>query len=64
MIAKVVAWGQTREEAIGELARALAETRIGPCVTNLAFLEHVLADEGFRKGEYDTAFAEALARRA
>jgi len=64
MVAKVVAWGETRLGAMEELDRALAGTTIAPCTTNLAFLRRVLADEDFRAGRYDTKFAEALAKRA
>jgi acetyl/propionyl-CoA carboxylase alpha subunit len=64
MIAKVVAWGETRDGALGELDGALAGTTIAPCTTNLAFLRRVLADDAFRAGHYDTKFAEALAKRA
>ena len=64
MIAKVVAWGETRQRAIDELDRALAGTTLTPCTTNLAFLRRVLADDEFRAGRYDTKFAEALAKRS
>jgi acetyl/propionyl-CoA carboxylase alpha subunit len=63
MIAKVVAWGATREEATATLDEALAGTRIAPCVTNLGFLRRALASEEFRASEYDTKFAEGLAKR-
>ena len=63
MIAKVVAWGETRDGAIGELDRALAGTTIAPCTTNLAFLRRVLADEAFAIGHYDTRLAEVIAKR-
>ncbi len=63
MVAKVVAWGETRAGAIEELDRALAGTTIAPCTTNLVFLRRVLADDEFRAGRYDTRFAEALAKR-
>ena len=63
MIAKVVAWGETRAAAIAELDRALAGTRVAPCVTNLEFLRKLLASEEFRAGAYDTKFAEVLAKR-
>jgi acetyl/propionyl-CoA carboxylase alpha subunit len=64
MIAKVIARADTRAGAIDALDRALGGTTIAPCVTNLAFLRKVLADQAFREGRYDTGFAEALARRA
>jgi acetyl-CoA carboxylase biotin carboxylase subunit/3-methylcrotonyl-CoA carboxylase alpha subunit len=63
MIAKVVAWGETRDAALDGLDQALAGTTIAPCTTNLAFLRRVLADAEFRAGRYDTAFAAALAAR-
>jgi acetyl-CoA carboxylase biotin carboxylase subunit/3-methylcrotonyl-CoA carboxylase alpha subunit len=63
MIAKVAAWGETREAAIAELDRALAGTTISPATTNVTFLRKVLASEEFRAGRYDTKFAEALAKR-
>jgi acetyl-CoA carboxylase biotin carboxylase subunit/3-methylcrotonyl-CoA carboxylase alpha subunit len=63
MVAKVVAWGATRDAALDELDRALAGTTIAPCTTNLAFLRKVLADGEFRAGRYDTAFAAAIAKR-
>jgi acetyl-CoA carboxylase biotin carboxylase subunit/3-methylcrotonyl-CoA carboxylase alpha subunit len=63
MIAKVVAWGATRGNAIEALDRALAGTTIAPCVTNVAFLRRVLGDADFRAGRYDTTLAEALAKR-
>jgi acetyl/propionyl-CoA carboxylase alpha subunit len=63
MIAKVIAWSETRAGAIATLDEALATTTLGPCVTNLSFLRKVLADEAFRAGHYDTRFAEALAKK-
>jgi acetyl-CoA carboxylase biotin carboxylase subunit/3-methylcrotonyl-CoA carboxylase alpha subunit len=63
MIAKLVAWGETREAAIAELDRAIEGTRVAPCVTNLAFVRKLLASEEFRAGHYDTKFAEVLAKR-
>jgi acetyl-CoA carboxylase biotin carboxylase subunit/3-methylcrotonyl-CoA carboxylase alpha subunit len=64
MVAKVVAWGETREAAIKVLDDALAGTTIAPCVTNLSFLRKLLASEEFKASEYDTKFAEVLAKRA
>jgi acetyl/propionyl-CoA carboxylase alpha subunit len=64
MIAKIIAWGETRDAAILRLDAALAGTRIGPLLTNRDFLRKVLASEEFRSARYDTLFAAALAKRA
>jgi acetyl-CoA carboxylase biotin carboxylase subunit/3-methylcrotonyl-CoA carboxylase alpha subunit len=63
MVAKVVAWGETRAHAIKTLDAALAGTTIAPCVTNLSFLRKLLASEEFQTSQYDTKFAEVLAKR-
>ena len=64
MVAKVVAWGETRDRAIAELDGALAGTTLAPLVTNVAFVRKMLASEEFRSARYDTASAETIAKRA
>jgi acetyl/propionyl-CoA carboxylase alpha subunit len=67
LIAKIVAHGSGRAEAIARLDAALAATTIelvgarGPAQTNLAFLRQVLQNQHFAAGTYDTSLAEALA---
>jgi len=67
LLAKIVAHGNTRSEAIARLDAALGETRIelvgpkGLAHTNLAFLRKLLAAPEFRDGVYDTHLAERLA---
>jgi acetyl/propionyl-CoA carboxylase alpha subunit len=56
LIAKLVADGATREEALDRLAAALAETEVEGVVTNLPFLRWLLAHPVFRAGEATTAF--------
>jgi acetyl-CoA carboxylase biotin carboxylase subunit/3-methylcrotonyl-CoA carboxylase alpha subunit len=63
MIAKIVAWGQTRDAALAELDRALEGSHVAPCVTNMTFVRKVLANEEFRAGQYDTKFAETFAKK-
>ncbi|MGR3463716.1 acetyl/propionyl/methylcrotonyl-CoA carboxylase subunit alpha [Limimaricola sp.] len=54
MIAKVIAHGATREEAMARLHTALEATQVGGTVTNLGFLAALLRHEGFASGEVDT----------
>lgn len=63
MIAKIIAWGETRAEAIARLDAALAATQIAPLTTNQRFLRDVLVSEAFTAGAYDTTFAEQFAKR-
>jgi acetyl/propionyl-CoA carboxylase alpha subunit len=56
LLAKLVADGSTREEALDRLAAALAETEVEGVVTNLPFLRWLVAHPVFRAGEATTAF--------
>jgi len=56
MIAKLIASGATRAEALDRLAGALAETEIGGVTTNLPFLRWLVAHPVLRAGAATTAF--------
>lgn len=56
MIAKLVVWGNTREEAISRTRRALEEYRISGVKTTIGFHRTVLANPRFLKGELSTRF--------
>ncbi len=56
LIAKVIAAGDTRDEAFDRLGRALQETEIGGVTTNLAFLRWLVAHPLVRAGRISTAF--------
>ena len=56
LIAKLIAHGSTREDALDRLAAALAETEVGGVVTNLPFLRWLVAHPALRAGETTTAF--------
>ncbi len=56
MIAKLVARGGDREEAIENLRSATAVTAVWPVKTNAAFLTRALADADFIAGDVDTGF--------
>ena len=56
MIAKLIAHGPTRDEALARLADALAETEVGGVTTNLPFLRWLVGHPVVRAGEATTAF--------
>ena len=58
MIAKVIAWAETRTEAVRRLDAALAEYRLAGLVTNISFLRAVLNHPAFERGETTTHFIE------
>jgi len=58
MIAKLVAHGETRDEAFAHLGAALAETEVGGLTTNLPFLRWLVAHPAVLAGETTTAFLE------
>jgi 3-methylcrotonyl-CoA carboxylase alpha subunit len=58
MIAKLIVWGSTREEALGKLDAALAQVHIVGVQTNVQFLRRVLATESFSQGRLDTALIQ------
>lgn len=58
MIAKVIAWAETRDLAARELASALAGTDIVGVTTNIGFLADTLRHPAFLNVELDTHFIE------
>jgi 3-methylcrotonyl-CoA carboxylase alpha subunit len=58
MIAKVIAHGATREQAIERLAGALDRTVMAGVRSNTGFLATLLRTEDFRAGRHDTGFIE------
>ncbi|MDQ7829337.1 MAG: acetyl-CoA carboxylase biotin carboxylase subunit [Armatimonadota bacterium] len=58
LIAKLIAWGQTREEAISRMRRALAEFEIRGVPTTIPFHLRVLDNAWFRRGEVYTNFVQ------
>ena len=59
MIAKVIAHGATRDEALDRLSAALADTVVAGPRTNTAFLRALADAPGFRAGAFDTGFIDA-----
>jgi 3-methylcrotonyl-CoA carboxylase alpha subunit len=58
MIAKVIARGETRDEALDRLSAALRQTLVAGPRTNTAFLRALCDAPGFRSGEFDTGFID------
>ncbi|MFP3926287.1 acetyl/propionyl/methylcrotonyl-CoA carboxylase subunit alpha [Pseudomonas sp. W5-36] len=56
MLGKLIAWGQTREEARLRLLAMLDEFAIGGLRTNLGFLRRIIAHPAFADAELDTGF--------
>jgi propionyl-CoA carboxylase alpha chain len=56
LIAKLIATGATRDEAIERLRDALDETDVGGLVTNLPFLRWLVAHPAYRAGDTTTDF--------
>ena len=64
MIAKVIAHGATRDEALDRLAAALGETVVAGPRTNVAFLKKLCEAEVSGPGAFDTGFIDAQHRGA
>jgi acetyl-CoA/propionyl-CoA carboxylase biotin carboxyl carrier protein len=58
MLAKVIAWGVTREEALTRLDSALAATTVLGVRTNIEYLRALLADPDVQDGRLDTTLIE------
>ena len=61
MLAKVIAHGGDRAQAIERLDRALAGSELAGVEHNIAYLRRVLAHADFRGGDYTTRLAEVHA---
>ncbi|MGH8003387.1 MAG: acetyl-CoA carboxylase biotin carboxylase subunit, partial [Limisphaerales bacterium] len=60
MIAKLIGFGKTREQAIGKLLRALDEFVIEGIATTIPFHKKVLVHPDFVNLNYDTSFVERM----
>ncbi|SDE56000.1 acetyl-CoA carboxylase, biotin carboxylase subunit [Paenibacillus sp. UNCCL117] len=58
MVAKVIVWGPTRDEAIRRMKRALTEFEIRGVHTTIPFHLRLLEHEVFVSGEFNTRFLE------
>ena len=58
MIAKIITWGETRDEAIERMQRALTEFVLTGIKTNIVLHKTILNHKTFRDGSYTTQFIE------
>ncbi|MFS0739552.1 acetyl/propionyl/methylcrotonyl-CoA carboxylase subunit alpha [Brevundimonas sp. 3P9-tot-E] len=56
MIAKLCAWGETREDAVRGMARALEDTHLAGLGHNVPFLAAVMDQERFQSGQLSTSY--------
>ncbi len=60
LLAKLVGYGENRDEAINRLLRALYEYFVGGIKTNISLFRRILKDPDFQAGKIDTGFLERL----
>ena len=58
MIAKLIVWGDSREQALARMRVALADTHIVGLATNVDFLSRLLHNPSFSRGQLDTGLIE------
>jgi acetyl-CoA carboxylase biotin carboxylase subunit len=58
LIAKLIVWGERRDQAIVRMRRALEEYRIVGVRTNIPFHQAIMSTYPFITGQYDTRFIE------
>ena len=63
LLAKLAAWGPSRETAIRRLDRALSEYVLTGVGNNIAFFREILADAEFRGGRLSTWFLDRFFKR-
>lgn len=60
LIAKLIVWGQDRDEAMARMDRALAETRVEGIPTTIPLHRRILANAEFKSGDYDTGLLSRM----
>ncbi len=58
MLAKVIAWGATRGEAIAKMTRALRDTIVLGVTTNISYLLAILQEQAFLDGRTNTNYLD------
>ena len=60
LLAKVIAWGETRDESIARMKRALDEFTVEGIATTLPFHQSLLTDPKFVAGDFDIHYVTDL----
>ena len=60
LLAKLVGYGETRDQATHRLLRALYEYFVGGIKTNISLFRRILKDPEFQAGKLDTGFLDRL----
>jgi len=63
LLAKLIAYGETREQAIGRLRRALGEYFIAGVKTNLPLFRQIFSNSDFLAGRTDTGLLDHMPER-
>jgi acetyl-CoA carboxylase biotin carboxylase subunit len=63
LLAKIITWGETRDEAIARMRRALNECIITGITTTMPFQHTLLSDSSFQRGEFDLSFLPTFMER-
>ncbi len=60
MLAKVITWGQNREEAVSKMVHALQQTVVLGVTTNIPYLLTILQEPTFRSGSTSTSYLQEV----
>jgi acetyl-CoA carboxylase, biotin carboxylase subunit len=63
LLSKLIAWGNSREETVARLRRALNEFTISGIKTNAGLFRRILSEPEFLRGEIHTRWLDELLRR-
>jgi len=63
LLSKLIAWGNSREETIARLRRALEEYAVTGIKTNAGLFRRILADPDFLRSEIHTTWLDELLRK-
>jgi acetyl-CoA carboxylase, biotin carboxylase subunit len=63
LLSKLIAWGNSREETIARLRRALEEYTVTGIKTNAGLFRRILAEPDFLRGEIHTKWLDELLQR-